>query len=338
MKRAWNGGFRGFKGKSVPPVGSPEGGGVRYGTLSPAELTRGRITVGRALEAHLQSLRARNYSPHTIRGSDHWMRAFLRLSGLTMTTPLVEVTPALAERAMARLSRKHTPGTAWRYATGWVQIFRAFTAAGLLLENPFARVDWPRRPRSLPRTTLGREEMEKLLRAPTLGRASGVRDRAMLEVFYSTALRLSELAHLDVRDIDFGRGTIMVRRGKGGKARVVPLGEAAMEWLRRYFKEVRPRWASKKTLRLWVGQEGKSVSTQWIQKTVRCLGRKAGIRKPVTPHALRRTCATHLLASGASAWAVKGILGHADFKSLGRYVSLGTKELREMHEKTHPRL
>jgi integrase/recombinase XerD len=254
-----------------------------------------------------------------------------------MTTPLTEVTPALAERAMARLSRQYGPGTAWRYATGWVQLFRSFTAAGLLLENPLGRVEWPRRPRSLPRTTLSREEMEKLLRAPTLGRASGIRDRAILEVFYSTAIRLSELAHLDVRDIDFGRGTLIVRTGKGGKARVVPLGESAMGWLRRFLKDVRPGWASKKALRLWVGQEGKAVSTQWIQKTVRRLGRKAGIAKPVTPHALRRTCATHLLASGASAWAVKGILGHADFKSLGRYVSLGAKEMREMHEKTHPR-
>lgn len=337
MKRGRRGSFGGFKGKSAPAQASWAGGGVYYGTLSPAELVRGRITVGRALEAHLQSLRCRNYSSHTIRGADHQMRAFLRLSGLSMTTPLTEVTPALAERAMTRLSREHSPGTAWRYATGWVLLFRAFTAAGLLLENPFGRVEWPRRPRTLPRVALGREEMEKLLRAPNLGRANGVRDRAMLEVFYSTALRLSELAHLDVRDIDFARGTITVRQGKGGKARVVPLGEEAMGWLRRYLKDVRPRWASKRTVALWVGQEGKAVSSPWIQKTVRRLGRKAGIAKAVTPHALRRTCATHLLASGASAWAVKGILGHADFKSLGRYVSLGVKELREMHEKTHPR-
>ncbi len=337
MKRGRRGSFGGFRGKSAPAESSWTGGGVPYGALSPTELMRGRITVGRALEAHLQSLRNRNYSSHTVRGADHQMRAFLRLSDLSMTTPLTEVTPALAERAMARLAREHTPGTAWRYATGWVQLFRAFTAAGLLLENPFARVEWPRRPRSLPRVGLSREEMENLLRAPHLGRASGIRDRAMLEVFYSTALRLSELAHLDVRDLDFARGTVTVREGKGGKARVVPLGEEAMAWLRRYLKDVRPRWASKRTVALWVGQEGNAVSSQWIQKTVRRLGRKAGIEKPVTPHALRRTCATHLLASGASAWAVKGILGHADFRSLGRYVSLGAKELREIHEKTHPR-
>jgi integrase/recombinase XerD len=295
------------------------------------------MTVGRALEAHLDYLRHRNYSRHTIKGAAEHLRAFLRLSGLSMRTPLVEVTSAIAERAMARLSRKHTPGTAWRYATGWVQLFRAFTAAGLLLENPFGRVDWPRRPKMPPRTTLGREEMEKLLQAPDLLRANGVRDRAMLEVFYSAALRLSELAHLDVRDLDFARGTVTVRKGKGGKARVAPLGEEAIRWLRKYLAEVRPRWAPKRMTALWVGQGGVKVTGQWIQKRVGRLGRKAGIAKPVTPHALRRTCATHLLASGASAWAVKGILGHADLKTLGRYVALEAKELKDVHEKTHPR-
>ncbi len=337
MKRGAGGGFRGFTRESPRPQAPGEGGGAPSGALSPAELARGRITVGRALDAHLEILRHRNFSAHTIKGTRHQLGAFLRLSGLKEETPLVEVTPAQAERAMARLSREHSPGTAWRYATSWVQLFRSFTAAGLLLENPFSRVDWPRRPKSLPRSALSREEMEKLLRAPDLGRASGVRDRAMLEVFYSTAIRLSELAGLDVRDIDFAQGTLLVRRGKGGKARVVPLGEEALRWLGRYLREVRPRWAPKRTLALWVGQAGKSVSSLWIQTRVRRLGRKAGIVKPVTPHALRRTCATHMIASGASAWAVKGILGHADFKSLGRYVVLGTKELREIHEKTHPR-
>ena len=294
------------------------------------------MTIGQALEGHLLSLKSRNYSKHTIGGAVHTMRAFLRLSGLTKDTALTEVTPEIAERAMAKLARSFNPNTAWRYATSWGQLFRAFTAAGLLLENPFARIEWPRRPRSLPGPTLSHEEMAKLLRAPNLRLPSGVRDRAVLEVFYSAALRLSELAHLEVRDLDFARGTVTVRNGKGGKARVVPLGETAIAWLRRYLKDVRPRFA-RKSEALWVGQTGKPVTAVWIQVKVRRLGRKAKIGKPVTPHTLRRTCATHLIASGASAWAVKGILGHLDFKSLGRYVSLGAKELRETHEKTHPR-
>ncbi len=337
MKQGRGGGFRGFKRKSVPAEPSRAGGGGPSHALTSAEKAGGRITVGRAIGSHLESLRNRNYSAQTLRGTDHQMRAFLRLSGLREGALLPEVTRAVAERAMRGLSREYTPGSAWRYATEWAKVFRAWTAEGLLLESPFARVEWPRRPRTLPRIALSREDMEKLLATPNVRWASGLRDRAMLEVFYSAGIRLSEMAGLDVRDIDFGRGTLLVRKGKGGKARVVPLGETAMAWLRRYLKEVRPRWASKKILSLWVGQTGKSLSSWWIQTKVRRLGRKAKIGKPVTPHAIRRSCATHLLASGASPWVVKGILGHADFKSLGRYVSVSAGELREAHEKTHPR-
>ncbi len=250
MRPRWKGGSGGFKGKSAPPESPGKGGGVPYGTLSAAEMMGGRMTLGRALEAHLEHLRQRNYSSHTIQGAREHLRAFLRRSGLTMKTRLTEVTPAIAERAMAGLSQKHSPWTAWRYATSWVQLFRAFTAAGLLLENPFARVAWPRRPKLPPRTTLSRKEMERLLRAPNLRRANGVRDRAMLEVIYSAALRLSELVQLDVRDVDFARGTVTVRKGKGGKARVAPLGEEAVRWLRRYLAEVRPRWAPKRMIAL----------------------------------------------------------------------------------------
>jgi integrase/recombinase XerD len=266
----------------------------------------------------------------------HTIRAFVRLAGLSEETPLVDVRPDLAERAMAKLRSRYGPGTAWRYATSWVQLFRAFTAAGLLLESPFARVDWPKRPRLLPLSALTRDEMDRLLGAPNLRLPSGVRNRAILELFYSTGIRLAECAGLAVRDVDFARGTLLVRRGKGGKARVVPLGEQAMSWLRRYLKEARSRWAGKAEA-LFIGQEGRPVSPLWIERVVSCLGRKAGIKKPVTPHALRRTCATHLLSAGASAWAVKGILGHADFKSLGRYVVLGAKELKDEHGRTHPR-
>lgn len=336
MKQGPAGGFGAFKRGFAPPGTRKKGGGVSLHTSFQPEKEGGRITVGRAMEAHLASLKSRNYSHHTIRGADHAMRGLLRLTMLSNDTRLTEITSEVAQRAMLTLARSYNASTAWRYATGWARLFRSFTAAGWLLENPFGRIEWPRRPRSLPGPTLSEEDVKKLLRAPNLGLPSGVRDRAVLEVFYSAALRLSELAHLEVRDLDFARRTVTVRRGKGGKARVVPLGETAIAWLRRYLKEVRPRFSGKSEA-LWIGQTGKPVTAYWIQVKVRRLGQKAKIGKPVTPHTLRRTCATHLLASGASAWAVRDILGHADFRTLGRYISLGAKELREIHEKTHPR-
>lgn len=322
--------------KFVRPGKPPEGGGVRTNTLPPAEMARGRIRFGRAVEAHLAGLQGRGYSPATIRCLTNIASAFLRLSGVMKRTPLVEVTPKIAERAMAKLVSRYGPGTAWRYATGWIQLFRAFTAAGYLLENPFAKVDGPRRPKTASLPTLSREEVERLLKTPNLRLPSGVRNRAILEVFYSTGIRLSECRNLAVRDLDFAGGTLLVREGKGGKARVVPLGSEAVRWIRRYQTEVRPRWAGTSEA-LFVGQHRKSISNLWIERIVSRLGRKAGIGKPVTPHTLRRTCATHLLSGGASAWAVRGILGHSDLRTLGRYVHLHAGEIQEMHAKTHPR-
>jgi integrase/recombinase XerD len=178
--------------------------------------------------------------------------------------------------------------------------------------------------------------MKRLLEAPDVSRVNGVRDRAILEVFYSAALRLSELARLEVRDVDFGRGLVAVRAGKGGKSRMAPLGEEAVGWLRRYLREARPRWSGRCDT-LFLGQTGLPLSPHWLQVKIRRLGQKAGIDKPVTAHTLRRTCATHLLASGASPWAVKELLGHADLSTLGRYVSLSLHDLRKVHEETHPR-
>jgi integrase/recombinase XerD len=151
--------------------------------------------------------------------------------------------------------------------------------------------------------------------------ARSVRNRAMLELLYSSGLRLSECARLRVEDV--GADTVTVRGGKGGRDRIVPLGAAAREWIDRYVRQARPRGA------LWVGRDGRPISAQAIQVSLRKLG--------VTAHTLRRTCATHLLSGGASVWAVRGILGHRDATSIGRYLAVTPSELKEAHEKTHPR-
>ena len=137
--------------------------------------------------------------------------------------------------------------------------------------------------------------------------------------------------------MDLARGTLMVRDGKGAKDRVVPLGSLAVNWLRRYLKEVRPRWAAPGKPSLWFGQGRQPVSETWLRKLLRRFGKQAGIRTRVTPHVFRRTCATHLLEGGASPWVVKEILGHADLKTLSRYLKINPRDLKDAHAKTHPR-
>ena len=337
MNQGPEGRLRRVKGKSASSDPFQRGDGGLHAAFSTARKAGGRISIGRALEAYAGYLSSKGYSPHTIRLTMNLASAFYRLSGLGPRAAVSDVTPSTAERVMGGLRRRYREGTAWTYSIRLLALFRAFAAGGLILENPFGRLSPPPKPRPLMGPTLTAEEILRLLKAPRVDLPSGLRNRAILEVFYSTAIRLSECAHLETGDLDFSKGTLLIRHGKGGKDRVVPLGEEAIRWVKRYLKRVRPRFAPREERALWVGQEGRPVAPCWIQVMVRRLGRRARIAKPVTPHTLRRTCATHLLEGGASAWAVKEILGHADAKTLSRYLRLDLRRLKETHEKKHPR-
>ena len=196
-----------------------------------------------------------------------------------------------------------------------------------------------RAPETLPRDIPTDQEVARMIRSCDTMRTTGFRDRAIVELLYSTGMRRQEMTDLKVGDVDLAQGYARIERGKGGKGRIVPLGRMAGDWIRKYLLAIRPELVRGKPDPGWlfVTKSGRKMDGAEVRQAVLKAARRAGIEKNVTPHALRRTCATHLIASGASAWAVKGILGHSDFKSLGRYVSLGLKELREIHEKTHPR-
>ena len=162
----------------------------------------GRIQFDRAAAAYIEDLATRGYSPATVRSRRHTIAAFVRLAGIRRKAPLADVTRTVAERAMRRLVARYDAGTAWKYAQDFMQFFRVFAATGLVLENPLAWLPRPRKPKKLVDPILTREEMARLLAAVPVGRPSGVRDRAILEVFYSTAVRLAECARLEVRDLD----------------------------------------------------------------------------------------------------------------------------------------
>lgn len=326
------------RGRSSSPALFHRGEGGLYAAFSAAREARGGIRIGRAVEAYLGYLTSRGYSPHTIRLTKNLAGVFYRLSGLGPPSALSEATVAVAERVTRGLSSRYGAGTARSYAVRLGSLFRAFAAGGLILENPFGRVVLPPRPSSPPLgRVLTREEMRRLLGAPRIDLPSGLRNRAILEVFYSTGIRLAECARLEKGDLDLSGGTLHVREGKGARDRVVPLGEAAVGWVRRYLERVRPRFAREGERALWVGQEGRPMAAGWIRVMVRRMGERARIGRSVTPHALRRTCATHLLEGGASAWAVKEILGHVEGKTLRRYLRMDFRGLKETHEKTHPR-
>ena len=219
------------------------------------------------------------------------------------------------------------------------RLFEYLESANIIFINPAESIREPQKQKSLPRNVLTRKEMEKILDQPNLGLMTGIRDRTILEVFYSTGIRLEELCRLTVFDADLQGGLLRVNKGKGQKDRVVPMGRHAVKAVREYIAKARPRLTGKnrKTRRLFVNRYGNPISSQVISLMIRTHSRQAGLKTRVTAHTFRHTFATDLLKNGADITAVQKMLGHADLKTTEQYVRLLGLDLKAVHKKTHPR-
>jgi integrase/recombinase XerD len=204
-------------------------------------------------------------------------------------------------------------------------------------QNPTADLLMPRPDRQLPEATLSGSEMARLLAIPDVTKPLGLRDRALLEVLYSSALRRSELIALRVADLDFERGTLFVHRGKGAKDRYVPIGERALFWVRLYIGIVRPLFVADQALDvLFVSSVGTPICADWLCRKVRSYLRQAGIKKRGSCHLLRHSVATLLLEGGADIRYVAEMLGHARLETTQRYTRVSIDRLRSVHARCHP--
>jgi site-specific recombinase XerD len=223
--------------------------------------------------------------------------------------------------------------------TSVLRSFCAWLAARrVLLFNPAEGLVLGDRSEPLPKTVLTESEVQALLAAP--GRdAVGLRDRAILEMLYSTGLRRAELCGLDLYDVDQAGEVVRVRQGKGRKDRYVPVGAHALEALRRYLHAARPELvATSREPALFVASiTGRRLGRQTLNLIVRKHGESAGIGRRVTPHVLRHTCATHLLQGGADLRHVQAILGHASIATIQVYTRVAAEDLAAVHRRHHPR-
>lgn len=217
------------------------------------------------------------------------------------------------------------------------QLFKFLVKERILKEDPVGEIELPRPTRSLP-TFLDIEEVERLLAAPDLSNARGVRDRAMLEVLYATGLRVSELVELPFDGLDLERGFVLVK-GKGNKERVVPLGQVAANAIRDYLERARgeflPAGAAHEALFLRSG--GEPMTRQGFWKLLKGYANAAGITKDISPHKLRHSFATHLVERGADLRAVQAMLGHADLSTTEIYTHVNRERLRRLYGEHHPR-
>ncbi len=213
------------------------------------------------------------------------------------------------------------------------------------VDDPTLKLERARQPARRP-GTLVESQVEALLAAPRTDTALGLRDRAMLELLYASGLRVSELVGLRIADLSLGDGVVRVVAGKGGKDRLVPFGEQAAEWLRRYLEQARAQllcgavcdfvFVTTRGARA-LRRNGVAMSRQMFWTRLRALARAAGIDAPLSPHTLRHAFATHLLDHGADLRVVQLLLGHADISTTQIYTHVARERLRQLHARHHPR-
>ena len=215
--------------------------------------------------------------------------------------------------------------------------FRFQRLAGTVSQNPADDLAAPRAFAALPRF-LSLDDVDRLIAAPDITTARGLRDRALIEVLYATGFRVSELVGLRLTDLHLEQGYLQCL-GKGGKERVVPLGDTAASWLRRYLSEAR-RALMKRRDGAWVfanARGGARLSRVGFWKILKGYGRQAGIRAHLSPHVLRHSFATHLLERGADLRAIQVMLGHADLSTTQIYTHVLEARLRQVYDAFHPR-
>ncbi|MDC9595181.1 tyrosine-type recombinase/integrase, partial [Xenorhabdus sp. IM139775] len=216
-------------------------------------------------------------------------------------------------------------------------LFRWLVKRQHLRYNPARELELPRRERRLPWGLLSEQETRRVLAMTGSDNPLSVRDRAILETLWSSGIRRSELARLQLSELDLTGGMLFVRQGKGRQDRVVPLGESARHWLQHYLNDVRPRlvWGKDPDY-LFVSQHGRGLTDNSLTQIVRNALHRAGIDKPGGCHLFRHGMATQMLENGADTRHIQAILGHASLESTQIYTRVAIGHLKKVHHQTHP--
>jgi integrase/recombinase XerD len=267
---------------------------------------------------------------HDLKGFGIWLEKERK-------TGLSAVMPGDIEAYLAwRFARRAQPRSAARYTSALKRFYRYLLRENLIAADPTLNLDSPKLPRALPKT-LTEADVECLLGSANTTTPLGLRDRAMLETLYATGLRVSELVGLKLTALNINDGVLRVT-GKGNKDRLVPLGEEAVQWLRRYLAEARPVLLAKQLSdAVFVTARGDGMTRQAFWYLIKRCAHAAGITRPLSPHTLRHAFATHLLNHGADLRVVQMLLGHSDISTTQIYTHVARERMKQLHAQHHPR-
>lgn len=287
----------------------------------------------------LADLRLRRYSPSTINNYANQLQRFAEWLPQTLAGDLRRVTRADIDTYQAYVrSEPISVDTRALRMRAVKRLFDHLVREGRLLLHPADHVVELRRNDRLPKAVLSVKQVRQLLAAPNTGTPQGLRDRALLELIYATGIRVGELEQVWLGDWECAQQTLVIRHGKGDKARVVPIGKTASAWLARYLDEVRPALVAPRPFEraLFVVQGGQPLRQYLVRQMLKRYQAQCHLRKTVSPHALRHACATHLLQAGADIRAIQELLGHASLNSTAIYTRVAVVDLKTMHTRYHP--
>ncbi|SMN15371.1 Site-specific recombinase XerD [uncultured Candidatus Thioglobus sp.] len=264
-------------------------------------------------------------------------RSDLSLFSKWINTPLTKIDDQLINQYFSyRQKNKFSSATQARALTCFRIFFQYLLIQGSISINPTGKLHHPKQQRKLP-VFLDVNEVENLLDAPDSKTLFGMRDRAMLELLYSCGLRVSELINLQLTHLNTNEEYIRII-GKGGKERLLPLGEMAIEYLEIYEKNARPFLLKKGQINgYFLSNRGSPMSRQNFFYIIKAYALKASINKPLSPHSLRHAFATHLVQRGADLRSVQLMLGHSDISTTQVYTHIQNTQLKSQHAKHHPR-
>ena len=300
--------------------------------------------LGALLEKHLEDLRLKNYSEYTIRNRRVHIHVFLDWAAERGITEPVEVTRTVLERYQKHIFQYRKKNGEPLGFTGqhdrivplrvW---FKWMARNHHILHNPASELELPRTGYRLPKAVLSAAEVEQIMLETKVHDSLGLRDRAILETFYSTGMRRLELVQLKLWDVDLERATVTIRQGKGKKDRMIPLGDRTALWVRKYLDESRPQLVSEPDDKIvFLSNAGEPFSLDHLSDLVRTYVDAANIGKRGACHLFRHTMATLMLEGGADIRFIQAMLGHADLKTTQIYTHVAIRQLQEIHRATHP--
>ena len=312
-------------------------------------------SLGTLLKSWAEWIAAQGFAEGSTTDHRHKLQAYLDF--LDGDDPLEADAATLAdyqshlfELVSAKTGKRLSCNSQINKLTACKNFYRFLRQTGRIAVDPAGSIVLPRQPRLLPPVLLKPAELRRLLDAPDLSNPLGFRDRTIMEVFYATGMRLSELTSLAVADLDFEQGLVAIRDGKGGRDRIVPMGGAARNWLAEYLAHVRPvllkerdcgrapaKCKPDESEAVFLNRFAKRIGKSgWHKKLGEYLD-STRIRKPFASHCFRHQLATAMLEGGADTRHIQEILGHETLKTTQRYLHVVKAELKRIHKKSHPR-